>query len=239
MDWEKSLIDIENWVISKVEEAGAKGFVVGMSGGIDSTVVSIIVKRAFPEDVLGLIIPCYSDENDIEDAKMIAEIYNIPIETIVLDSVFDLLKETLKFQGEEDNLAVANLKPRLRMAVLYYFAQQNNYLVAGTGNKSELLTGYFTKYGDGGVDIEPVGHLYKTQIYDLAEYLKVPRNIINKTPSAGLWKGQSDEKEMGITYEDLDNYLQTGIVKEDVKEIIEDMIQKNKHKRFPPPVPEL
>lgn len=238
MDWHKSLIEIENWLISKVKEAGAKGLVIGMSGGIDSTVVSIIAKRAFPENMLGLIIPCYSDENDVEDAEMIAEIYSISTEIIVLDKAFDLFKEILKCQDEENNLAAANLKARLRMCVLYYFAQQKNYLVAGTGNKSELLTGYFTKYGDGGVDIEPIGHLYKTQVYDLAEHLKVPRNIINKIPSAGLWKGQSDEEEMGITYEELDRYLQTGEAKENVKEIVESMIHKNKHKRFPPPVPE-
>ncbi|MFN3966799.1 MAG: NAD(+) synthase, partial [Endomicrobiia bacterium] len=129
-------------------------------------------------------------------------------------------------------IARGNLKPRLRMLVLYYFANKLNYLVAGTGNKSEIMMGYFTKYGDGGVDILPIGDLLKKDVIQLARKLEIPERIINKKPSAGLWPGQTDEEEMGITYKKLDKILES----KSKNSKIENIIKKTEHKRKPPEI---
>ncbi len=134
-------------------------------------------------------------------------------------------------------LTLANIKPRLRMTTLYYYASTYRYLVAGTANRSEMKIGYFTKYGDGGVDVEPIVHLTKEQVRDLGRYLGVPDQIINKPPSAGLWENQTDEDEMGLTYEVLDHYLVTGEADPTVKARIEHMAKINDHKKHPPSMP--
>jgi NAD+ synthase len=137
----------------------------------------------------------------------------------------------------EPIVPLANIKPRLRMTTLYYYAQKLSYLVAGTGNRAEMKIGYFTKYGDGGVDVEPIIHLTKTQVRHLGHYLGVPNQIISKTSSAGLWEGQTDEDEMGLTYEVLDHYLLTGEADSAVKQRIEHMARLNDHKKHPPLIP--
>ena len=134
-------------------------------------------------------------------------------------------------------MAEANLKPRIRMATLYYFANQLHYLVVGSGNKCELAVGYFAKYGDGGVDILPLGNLVKSQVRELAHYLGIPEEVVDKPPSAGLWEGQTDEQEMGLTYEELDRYFTTGEATEEVRKRIEEKIALNAHKRVMPPIP--
>jgi NAD+ synthase len=133
--------------------------------------------------------------------------------------------------------AIANLKARLRMVTLYHFANEMNYMVAGSGNRDELTVGYFTKYGDGGVDILPIGNLLKSQVRELAQYLGIPQPIIDKPPSAGLWPGQTDEGEMGITYEELDCFLMTGKATNKTKQKIEILASCSEHKRHLPPVP--
>ncbi|MHC1587128.1 MAG: NAD(+) synthase, partial [Candidatus Syntropharchaeia archaeon] len=145
--------------------------------------------------------------------------------------------EGREYAGERD-LASANVKPRLRMTTLYYFANKMNYLVAGTGNKSELSIGYFTKYGDGGVDILPIGHLLKTEVRELAKKLGIPEKIIKKIPSAGLWEGQTDEGEIGMSYESLDRILSSINSIKEGKEVerVKEMIKKAKHKRKPPEI---
>jgi len=135
-------------------------------------------------------------------------------------------------------LAKANLKARLRMLTLYYVSNQMKYLVAGSGNRSELTIGYFTKYGDGGVDILPLGNLVKKEVRELARYLDVPREIIDKAPSAGLWLGQTDESEMGFTYEALDRYLLNGTAPEELKSRIEFMKASTLHKIITTPIPD-
>ncbi|GAJ10666.1 unnamed protein product, partial [marine sediment metagenome] len=166
--------------------------------------------------------------------------FNIPYKIIDLSKIYDSFIHLLDNKEKEGNLklAEANIKPRLRMTTLYYFANELNYLVAGTGNKSELMIGYFTKYGDGGADVLPLGNLLKNQVRKLAEHLGIPKEIINKPPSAGLWKGQADEEEIGIRYDQLDKYLRTGKLNNKIIEKkIQDKIAKNAHKRITPAKP--
>ncbi len=229
-----------SWIREQVEAAGLKGVVVGMSGGLDSSVTAVLCRRAFPQNALGVIMPCYSSETDVDHARLIAQKFGIPVTTVILDPVFDSLREALPSEGfapETQQIAEANLKPRLRMLTLYYLGNRWRYLVVGTSNRSELEVGYFTKYGDGGVDIEPLGNLTKSQVRDLARHLGIPEEIIQKPPSAGLWAGQTDEGEMGLTYEELDRYLTTGEAGEEVRQRIEAMSLSSDHKRRTPPTP--
>jgi NAD+ synthase len=207
MNYKKLVTQLVKWLRAQLKTSHAKGFVVGLSGGIDSAVVSVLCKMAVDKNVLGIIMPCDSNPQDLSDAMLVAKKFKIKTEVIDLTPVFNILSKTLKFSPKSKNLSVANIKPRLRMITLYYFANKYNYLVVGTGNKSELTMGYFTKYGDGGVDILPIGDLLKTQIFQLAKKLNIHEKIINKPPSAGLWKGQTDEKEMGVTYKILDETI--------------------------------
>ena len=228
------------WMEDKVTETKAKGIVFGLSGGLDSAVVAALSIRIFPQNTLALIIPCHSLEADINDALDFINKFNIPYKIIDVSKVYDSFIHLLNDKEKEGSfkLAEANIKPRLRMTTLYYFANKLNYLVVGTGNKSELMIGYFTKYGDGGADILPLGNLLKSQVGELAEYLGIPKKIINKPPSAGLWEGQTDEEEIGISYEQLDKYLKTGKLNNKIVEKkIQDKITKSAHKRTTPAKP--
>jgi len=196
---------IVSWIKKQVKLSGAKGIVLGLSGGIDSAVVSALCKEAVGKDkLLVLFMPCNSNPRDLKDARLVAAKLKLKSELVDLSCVYNNFLKVLPPAG---GLALGNLKPRLRMSTLYYFANKLNYLVCGTGNKSELLVGYFTKYGDGGVDILPIADLFKRQVRKLAEELKIPQGIITKPPTAGLWQGQTDEGEMGITYNELDDIL--------------------------------
>ena len=226
------------WLQEKVREAGCRGAIFGLSGGIDAAVVAVLSQKAFGDDALGVIMPCYSNKEDEEDALLLAETFGLRYIKRDLGPVLD---QYLKVFNEEErdpqNLALANMKPRLRMVTLYYYAAKYNYLVVGTDNWSELTIGYFTKYGDGGVDLIPLGRLVKTEVRELGRHLRIPEKIIQKTPSAGLWPGQSDEKELGISYGELDNYILTGEASAEAKEIIESLARKNAHKLQPIPMP--
>ena len=229
-----------DWIEDKATEAKAKGIVFGLSGGLDSAVVAALSIRIFPQNTLAIIIPCHSLEADINDALDFINKFNIPYKIIDLSKVYDSFIHLLndKEKKKSFKLAEANIKPRLRMTTLYYFANKLNYLVVGTGNKSELMIGYFTKYGDGGADILPLGNLLKSQVRELAEYLGIPKKIINKPPSAGLWEGQTDEEEIGISYDQLDKYLKTGKLNNKIIEKkIQDKIAKSAHKRTTPKKP--
>ena len=239
---------ITSWLREQLEKSGSQGFVVGISGGIDSAVVAGLCERAAPGRVLGLIEPCHSLAQDIEDARAVAEHFGLHTITVDLTPVYDQLVQLCDAAAgqeagayldpgvEAQRLALANLKPRLRMLTNYYFANRRRYLVAGTGNRSELSVGYFTKYGDGGVDLLPLGNLVKAQVRAVARWLGVPQPIIDKPPSAGLWPGQTDEGEMGLTYADLDRFLLGGEVAPPVAQRIRRLMQASEHKRAPIPI---
>jgi NAD+ synthase len=226
---------IVSWIKQKVKGSGAKGIVLGLSGGIDSAVVAALVKAAVGKNnLLVLFMPCNSDPQDLKDAELVAHELGLKSKLVDLSAVYN---NFLKVLPGAISLARGNLKPRLRMSTLYYFANKLNYLVCGTGNKSELMVGYFTKHGDGGVDILPIADLFKRQVRQLAKELKIPQNIIAKPPTAGLWYGQTDEVEMGITYDELDDILDrfcnhkkqvTG--SKNVDKVIK-MYKKSEHKR--------
>ena len=251
IDVEKTKDDIVKFVQNKVSEANADGLVVGLSGGIDSTVAAFLACEAVgKENVFGIVMP--STTTPTEDklhGTTIAHLLGIKYKEIAIDSI---LNEFLSVtQLEENKLAIGNLKARIRMSIIYFYANSKNYLVNGTGNKSEILIGYFTKYGDGACDIEPIGDLYKTDVYQLAKYLEIPQEIIDKPPRAGLWNNQTDEDEIGMTYELLDKLLYRFIEKDidansiadeldieidDVNDII-NRVNRNQHKSKVPESP--
>lgn len=235
--------------------SGARGFVVGLSGGIDSAVVARLAQLAAPGNVVAAILPCHSDPADERDAALVAAHFSLPTVSVDLADAYDALvrgaQRALNDLPEQvrgprpadalrNRLPLANVKPRLRMSTLYFFGNSLNYLVAGAGNKSELSIGYFTKYGDGGADLLPLGQLVKSEVRALARELKVPDAIVERTPSAGLWMGQSDEEEMGFTYAELERYLEDGPqgVPPALAMRIERLIRSSEHKRALPPVPD-
>ncbi|MFC1875149.1 NAD(+) synthase [Chloroflexota bacterium] len=228
------------WIEERVKAAGLKGVVFGMSGGVDSSVVAVLCHRTCDDNTLGLLMPCHSNPQDEQHALAVAAKFSIPTKKIVLDAAYNMLIKSLN--GEEksdaDRVARANLKARLRMLTLYFHANKLRYLVVGSGNRSELAVGYFTKYGDGGVDILPLGNLVKGQVKELAIFLGIPQEIINKPPSAGLWYGQTDEDELGCSYDELDRLLTGCKVPDMTRKKIEKMIAGNRHKLSLPPIPD-
>lgn len=232
---EKVIDEAVEWIRSTVQEAGAKGVVYGLSGGIDSAVVAGLCKKAFPEDTLGVVMPCYSNPVDEEHAHLVADALKLETKTVVLDSAFDAMKSVLGVQESDPKLAVANIKSRLRMITLYYNAGVRGYLVAGTGNRAELTIGYFTKHGDGGVDFMPLTSFVKKEVRELAYALGIPEIVITKPPTAGLWENQTDEQEMGMSYEELDNYILTGNGPEHIRNKVDGMYKRSAHKRIPVP----
>jgi NAD+ synthase len=230
---------IAAWLRAYALGAGARGYVVGLSGGIDSAVTAALCQRAMGDEVLGVLMPCGSASEDAVMASQVAKAFGLETVTVDLTASFESLLGALP-PGTSD-MARANIKPRLRMATLYALGQTRGSLVAGTGNKSELAIGYFTKYGDGGVDVEPLGELYKWQVRLLARHLGVPQPIIDRPPTAGLWAGQTDEREMGMTYDDLDSTLaaieadQTDGLEPTLLQKVQHMISTSAHKRAVPP----
>lgn len=229
------------WLRQRADGAGAVGAVVAISGGVDSAAVAALCMRAFPQTTLGLLLPCHSDSHDAADAERVCQALGVPRSTVGLDGAYDALVAALGASGQfvEHPVALANLKPRLRMAALYYFANRMNRLVVGTGNRSEAYVGYFTKYGDGGVDALPLAGLVKSEVRALASFLGVPPDIVDRTPSAGLWPGQTDEGEMGLSYAVLDAYLLTGEAPAAARARIEQLHAASEHKRRPPPIPDI
>lgn len=215
---------ISAWLKERIDEAGADRFVLGLSGGIDSAVVCGLCARAVgPERVLAIIMPSSSISQDAIEAQKVADTFGIRLANIdltqVAETVFaampseeslyaDILGEEIPAGSEErQQLAKANVRPRSRMITNYYLANLSRGIVVGTGNKTEYMIGYFTKYGDGGVDLAPLLDLYKFEVRAVARAIGVPESVITRPPSAGLWAGQTDESEIGITYEDLDTTL--------------------------------
>lgn len=229
IDFSRLSSAISEWISEKVTGASRTGIVVGLSGGIDSAVAAALACRGLgPENVLGLIMPCESSPEDTRDGIRIAEHLGIPFRVIDLSPV---LTEFLH-AGELDRsdvLGVANVKARLRMTMLY--ASSDERLVLGTSNYSEILVGYWTKWGDGAADILPIGRLYKDEVMELAAWLGLPEWILQRVPSAGLWPGQSDEEEMGVTYDDIRAYFQGSDVSDAATDTIGRLVSSSKHKR--------
>ncbi len=240
---------IEHFLAEKLRKTGARGYVLGLSGGIDSAVVLMLASRAAGKDrILALMMPeSESSKKDLSDAVTMCESAGVPNETVDITEVVGSFTRVLGKNVRKESLA--NIKARCRMIVLYHYASKDNRLVLGTSNKSELLTGYFTKHGDGGADLEPIGDLYKTEVRQMAKILGIPERIIAKAPTAGLWRGQTDEKEIGMTYEKLDMVLMgielaqddrtisksAGVAIDEVRRISK-MVKMSSHKRKLPPV---
>jgi NAD+ synthase len=247
---------IARWMRQHLAASGARGFLIGLSGGLDSAVVARVAQLAAPGNVVAAILPCHSDPQDERDARLVATEFSMVTVRIDLAASYDALiadaqpaLQSLPPQMRSASppagdprarVPLANIKPRLRMSTLYFLANSMNYLVAGTGNRAELSIGYFSKYGDGGVDLLPIGHLLKSEVRALARELNIPAPIIERTPSAGLWVGQSDEEEMGFTYADLERYLEDGPqgVSPALAMRIERLTRSSEHKRNLPPMPD-
>jgi NAD+ synthase len=236
---EQKIEKLVNWLQTKVNEAGLNGAIVGISGGIDSAVVTHLIKRAFPNNSLGLIMPCKSNPNDQKDALKVVESSGIDHLLVDLTSTHETLFKEIEgklsnqslLNESKSKLGDANMRARLRMTTLYAVANNFGYLVVGTDNAAEWHTGYFTKYGDGGVDLVPLVHFTKGEVRELALSLGVPSDIITKAPSAGLWEGQTDENEMGTTYDMIDKYLKGEEVPDQDRQIIEKLHNHSHHKR--------
>jgi NAD+ synthase len=197
---------VSQFIKTEVSKSRSKGVVIGMSGGVDSSVAACLAVNALgAEKVFGLIIPDSSvtPENDTEDAKKLAKKLGIKYKVIEVGKT----KNQFLRNFPRNRLARANFLVRLRMSILYYYAAVMDRLVLGTGNKSELRLGYFTKYGDAAVDLMPIGDLYKSEVRELAKFLQIPPNIATKKSSARLWRGQTTEGEIGLAYEKIDSLL--------------------------------
>lgn len=227
-----------SWMKTVTKSTGAKGGVFGVSGGVDSAVIMALSKRAWGDNCLGLILPCHSLKEDVDDALFLVERFSCPHALIDLSETYDRLIDSLSVLGPGSVLHRANLKPRLRMAALYYAASRKGYLVLGSTNKAEYHVGYFTKFGDGGADMFPLIHLTKGQVKAVGRYLGIPERIVERTPSGGLWEGQTDEDELGVSYEDLDAYISGGKVLPEVRKNIETRHEATGHKRKMPLVPD-
>lgn len=238
---QKEIDHVVAWLQDQVKGSKTNGILVGLSGGIDSSVVAFLIKKAFPNDSVGVILPCKSSDKDKSDGEAVAKAAKLDYKEVELSHVHELLLENINEQlGDSKGnhrLTDANLRARLRMSTLYGIANGLGYLVAGTDNAAELLTGYFTKYGDGGVDILPLANLTKRQVFEWAEYLGVPQSVIDRKPSAGLWEGQTDESEMGTTYNMIDDYLEGKEIPKADQDIIVNMNVRTAHKRTMPPAP--
>jgi NAD+ synthase len=241
---------IAGWMRGQLAAAGARGFLVGLSGGVDSAVGARLAQLAAPGAALGVLLPCHSDPADEADALQFAQQFSLPTATVDLSAPYDALVAQVQAAAQAlprdiiggavgGRLPLANIKPRLRMTTLYHFANALGYLVAGTSNRSEIAIGYFTKYGYGAADLLPIGHLVKRDVLALGRDLNIAPSLVERRPSAGLWLGQSDEEELGFSYAELERYLDQGPqgVPPALAMRIERLIRSSEHKRAVPPMP--
>ncbi len=255
IDYDRAVEVITGFIEEMYSKTGVRGLVVGLSGGIDSSTTLKLVSLSIPaERITALIMPDtdVTPQQDVRDALSLAR--DLGVKYYLVD-IKDIVKaySILPFYGEGDRLPIGNLRARIRMNILYYYANKHRYLVVGTGDRSELFLGYFTKYGDGGVDILPIGSLYKTQVRQLAKHLGLPESITSKPSSPQLWRGHLAEEELGMRYEEIDLILyalmdkgipaekipeETGVGEWMVRRVLE-MHRSTRHKRMKPPIPKL
>jgi NAD+ synthase len=255
MNLEAAQKKIVDFIRSEIHKAGVNGAVIGLSGGIDSALTAALTVKALgKENVLGIHLPesGLTLLEDSEDAKKLADLLGIEFRTIDISGIISSIMDSVPDSELADRLCKGNLKARVRMSLLYFHANQMNRIVMGTGNKTEILLGYYTKYGDGGVDLEPIGGLYKTDVWELSRKIGIPESLVAKKPSAGLWAGQTDEADLGISYLKLDKALDMLEQHKDPQTILSSLdisseqlnsvlnrIEKNRHKRTSPPIPEM
>jgi NAD+ synthase len=244
---------ITDFIENVVADAGADGAVLGLSGGIDSSLTAHLAVEALgPDGLKGLVMPgSPSTADNMSDAERVAETLDIEYEVIAIDPIVDALEAAYPAAGD-DRMALGNLRVRTRAVLNYVVANTENRLVLGTGNRTEALVGYFTKYGDGAVDCHPIGNLYKCQVRQLAREMGVPDDIVEKPPTAGMWTGQTDEEELGLAYDTLDVILALHVdggvpasataraldVEEQTVERVTELVERSEHKRQLPPTPE-
>ena len=240
MDLKSYLGVIEHFIISYLEKTHADGYVLGLSGGVDSSLVAALTKKAVGKEKLHCIMmPIESHPSDLEDAVNLAKALDINYHVLDLTETYHSFAKTLADQGIElDKASLSNLKVRMRMSALYAYGQKNHLLVLGTDNADERYTGYFTKYGDGAADLLPIAKLVKHEVVEAAKILGVPTKLAERVPSAGLFEGQTDEKEMGVTYKDLDDFLLGKTVNPQAEERIIHLHLVSEHKRVAIPEPE-
>ncbi|MGC9171062.1 MAG: NAD+ synthase [Thermoproteus sp.] len=253
VDYSRARDEIVGFLSDYFSQSRARGAVVGVSGGVDScTTLALAATALGPKRVTALVLPSgFTPRQDVEDAVAVAKAFGVKHHVVSIDQ-FLAPYAALPFYEENDVVARGNLMARIRMSILYYYANRHNLLVVGTGDKSELMLGYFTKYGDGGVDILPIGDLYKTQVREMARFLGLPEGIALKPSSPRLWEGQTAEGELGMKYGEIDLVLyayEIGIPKEDIPRetgvgrskvlTILRKVQENAHKRAPPPIARL
>ena len=234
-NYEKELENRIAFIRRQLEQSGCTGIVYGNSGGKDSALVGILCKKAC-DNTVGILLPCATTQNygsDTDDALRVAEQFGIATRTVDLSESRAAVVAALEKAGVElTNAAVSNIAPRLRMTSLYAVAAAEHRLVAGTGNRSEAFMGYCTKWGDAAADFNPIADLSVTEIFEFLEYLDAPETIRHKAPSAGLFEGQTDEKEMGVSYAAIDRYMDGGEVTEAEKAVIERFHRNSEHKRI-------
>lgn len=240
----KEIDSLVQWLREQRDKAGRSGLLVGVSGGIDSAVTAALIRQAAGENALGLILPCHSPPQDLEDARLVCRTVGLAHLQFDLSAVHQELltgiMEQLSAQAGRPvddqyyRIADANLRARLRMCTLYAVANARDCLVVGTDNAAEVYTGYFTKYGDGGVDLLPLSQFTKREVRALGRLLSLPEKIIQRTPTAGLWSGQTDEAEMGVTYDQIDDFLEGKAIDQRAQQRIEQLHRATEHKRCPP-----
>lgn len=219
-----------SWLRDKRDKTGLKGAVFGLSGGVDSAVVAALSKLAFGDDHLAIVMPIHSLKEDEVDAKLLADKLGIKTTRVDLTSTYDDFVKNAKAEGFT-KMSLSNIKPRLRMTNLYLYGQNLSYMVLGSSNKSEYLVGYFTKWADSACDVYLLRDFYKSEVYELAKVVGVPDEIINKKPSAGLWKGQSDEDELGVSYDDIEKYFEGETIDSEKAKRIQALYKSTQHKR--------